>query len=232
MPTARRFPPPWICRRKRRVFHRPRSQPGRRSLTSIARRSLDGGRRPICSPATRPGASPPTLPSCPSGLLWPCAGHPTAGRRPDRRRRRGMVTQPRGVRLSRECLERRFPPPWSSPARSRGQDGPDPTRDRPCATVAPEPFPELTRRAWSRSEGKMRNLFYLALTFTVVALSISQHGLGGSSTPMMALCSTATNNAGDVRRRRRWRSAMTICDVRLAATLSSRARSPARSWHS
>ena len=22
MPTARRFPPPWICRRKRRVFHR------------------------------------------------------------------------------------------------------------------------------------------------------------------------------------------------------------------
>jgi hypothetical protein len=29
---------------------------------------------------------------------------------------------------------------------------------------------------------------------------------------MMALCSTATNNAGDARRRRRWRSAMTICD--------------------
>ena len=29
---------------------------------------------------------------------------------------------------------------------------------------------------------------------------------------MMALCSTATNNAGDVRRQRRWRSAMTICD--------------------
>ena len=27
---------------------------------------------------------------------------------------------------------------------------------------------------------------------------------------MMALCSTAMNNAGDVRRR--WRSAMTICD--------------------
>ena len=26
----------------------------------------------------------------------------------------------------------------------------------------------------------MRNLFYLALIFTVVALSISQHGLGGS----------------------------------------------------
>ena len=29
---------------------------------------------------------------------------------------------------------------------------------------------------------------------------------------MMALCSTATNNAGDVRRQHRCRSAMTICD--------------------
>ena len=47
----------------------------------------------------------------------------------------------------------------------------------------------------------MRNLIYLALTLAVVALSISQHGLGGSCHAQMALRSTATNNAGDARRR-------------------------------
>jgi hypothetical protein len=73
---ARRFPPPWSVEETDACFI-VRDANGEALAYVYFEEEPGGDLRLTCSPATRPSCRSST-----SGLLWPGAGHPAAGRRP------------------------------------------------------------------------------------------------------------------------------------------------------